>query len=117
MVQCRVIHAVVPVVLLLELLLPPQATTNRLVTMSSPTLAAHLPRRLVRGGRAFFIVFPFESSCRLLPCPHYRRGPVGSPYRSARDDARGYPRVGPVEIPTPVSLGRLLGGRGSSRRW
>src|SRR3954465_6706806 len=51
-------HAEVPVVLLLELLLPPQATTKTLVTMSSPTLAAHLPRRLARGGWAFFIVFP-----------------------------------------------------------
>jgi hypothetical protein len=47
---------------LLELLPPPQATTNRLVAMSSPTPAANLPTRIVWGGRAFIIAFPFDSA-------------------------------------------------------
>jgi hypothetical protein len=55
-------HAVTLVVLLLELLPPPQATANRLVAMSSPTPAANLPTRIVWGARAFIIAFPFDSA-------------------------------------------------------
>jgi hypothetical protein len=55
------LHAVAAVELLLELLLlPPQAATKRLVTMSNPTAAAHLWRRIVWGGWEFFIVSTFR---------------------------------------------------------
>src|SRR6476620_11616887 len=55
-------HAVALDVLLLELLSPPQAATNRLVAKSKPTPVTHLPRRLIWGRRAFSIVFPFARS-------------------------------------------------------
>ena len=58
-------YAVTLVGLLLELLLPPQATTNRLVAMSSPTPAATLPTRIVLGARAFIIAVPFDSASGL----------------------------------------------------
>src|SRR6476646_2232112 len=54
------LHAVVAVVSLLELLLPPQAATKRLVAMRSPTAAAHLWRRIVWGDREVFIGLPFD---------------------------------------------------------
>src|SRR3954447_12487595 len=57
-------HAVAPVPLLLELLLPPHAARNRLVPRSKPTPATHLVRRLMRGSRAFFIVFLSTESSR-----------------------------------------------------